>query len=112
MLRTQTLPNGFNSVFGKDRPLFQIEANLGATAGVAEMLVQSHGGFLHLLPALPEAWPSGSVNGLRARGGHTIDISWTDGKLDKATITKGLGTLPAIHVQGARTDNDPRISIR
>jgi alpha-L-fucosidase 2 len=112
ILRTQTLPNGFNSVFGKDRPLFQIEANLGATAGVAEMLVQSHGGFLHLLPALPEAWPRGSVNGLRARGGHTIDISWTDGKLDKATITKGLGTLPAIHVQGARTDNDPRISIR
>jgi alpha-L-fucosidase 2 len=112
MLRTQTLANGFNSIFGASRPRFQIEANFGATAGVAEMLVQSHGGFIHLLPALPKQWPSGSVKGLRARGGHTIDISWQDGKLDQATITRGSGKLPAILVQGTHADNDPRISIQ
>jgi len=87
MLRTQTLTNGFNSVFGVKRPLFQIEANLGATAGVAEMLLQSHGGFIHFLPALPTAWPEGNIKGLRARGGYTIDLSWKNGEITDYTIT-------------------------
>jgi len=111
MIRSQTLGNGFNSIFGKKRPLFQIEANLGATAGVAEMLLQSHGGFLHILPALPKGWPEGSIKGLRAQGGHTVDLSWEDGELLSATISKGFVELPEIHIKNQVAKNDTRIHI-
>jgi alpha-L-fucosidase 2 len=92
--------------------LFQIEANLGVTAGIAEMLLQSHDGHIHLLPALPEAWESGRITGLKARGGHSIDITWNDGRLQSAIVSKGAGELPAFHVQGTRVIDDPRISVR
>ena len=80
---------------------FQIDGNFGGTAGVTEMLLQSHAGFIHLLPALPDAWAEGSVSGLCARGNFTIDITWSKGKLAKADILSGSGETCELRYEGA-----------
>ncbi len=86
LISTGTYPNMFD-----DCPPFQIDGNFGGISGIAEMFLQSHTGKIHLLPALPGAWPDGSLQGLCARGAFVVDLKWKNNTLSQATIYSKKG---------------------
>ncbi len=92
LLGTRTLPNLWDT-----HPPFQIDGNFGGTSGVTEMLLQSHEGFIRILPSLPAAWPNGSFAGLVARGNFTVGATWQDGRATEITVTANRGGTLCLH---------------
>lgn len=90
-LYSNLLKNGTTDNLWDVHPPFQIDGNFGGTAGVTEMLMQSHAGCIHLLPSLPDAWSEGSISGLRARGNFGIDLAWADGRLTEVKVQSCSG---------------------
>ena len=100
LIAKNAFPNLFNACWpGR---VFQIDGNFGGTAGIAEMILQSHAGTIHLLPALPSAWPTGHVKGLCARGGFEVDMTWKSGQLSEALVRSKNGSTCRV-VYGKQT---------
>jgi alpha-L-fucosidase 2 len=97
IIKNNTLPNLWGT-----HPPFQIDGNFGATAGVCEMLLQSHTGVIELIPSLPDAWRNGSFQGLRARGGFTIGCVWENKRPKTITVTSGAGGVCRLRFPGAQ----------
>ena len=95
LLKKSTLPNMFDN-----HPPFQIDGNFGGTAGVTEMLLQSHDGCIELLPALPDAWQEGCFEGLMARGGFTVSAQWKDGKVVHCKVSGKEGKAFKARING------------
>jgi len=106
-LRALLLESSLPNLFSRCGQALQVDGNFGATASIAEMLLQSHDGTIRLLPALPSEWAQGRVSGLRARGGFTVSMAWAAGALTEATIdaaTDGLCRVAADGVAGVSLD--------
>ena len=101
VLYANLLKHGTNENLWDSHPPFQIDGNFGGTAGVAEMLLQSHAGFIHLLPALPDVWHEGRLSGMRARGNFVVDVQWRDNNLTEARIYSGSGAPCRLRYKGA-----------
>ena len=101
MLYQNLLKNGTLDNLWDTHPPFQIDGNFGGTAGVTEMLLQSHAGFIHLLPSLPEAWSEGAVSGLEARGNFMVSLRWQGGELSEVTLLSRQGGRCTLRYKGA-----------
>jgi alpha-L-fucosidase 2 len=99
LMPERTYPNMFDA-----HPPFQIDGNFGGAAGIAEMLLQSHRARIRLLPAVPKKWPDGVVTGLRARGGFAVDMRWSAGTLERATIASTVGERATLVYRDQRLD--------
>jgi len=93
----RTYPNMFDA-----HPPFQIDGNFGGAAGIIEMVLQSWGDEIHVLPALPKAWPDGAMHGIRARGGNEADVEWSGGRLKKLALRGKAGDRVAVRYGGER----------
>jgi alpha-L-fucosidase 2 len=129
LMRHSTSPNLFDTHPAGTGQIFQIDGNFGATAAIAEMLLQSHDDAIHFLPALPAAWPRGRVTGLRARGGVEADVEWAEGRATSITLRPSIAGRFALRApkgqeisavtSGARTvevkanaDGDSEVELR
>ncbi|MBL7219453.1 MAG: glycoside hydrolase family 95 protein, partial [Phycisphaerae bacterium] len=106
-------PNMFDQCWS-GRPLpFEIDANFGGPAGIAEMLLQSHAGAVRFLPALPKAWPDGKVTGLRARGGLQVDIVWKNGKAASARLKATIDSAHKLRPpEGQQIDGPATVKLK
>lgn len=113
LMRHSTGPNLFDTHPAGNSSIFQIDGNFGTTAAMAEMLLASHAEEVHFLPALPKAWASGSVTGLRARGGLTVDLTWSGGKASEAVLRANVAGEFALRApEGQRIQGGPKVRLR